>query len=215
MLARLLAQVHALLFPLRADESVVQATPKDALLALLDPELVPLGEGLVAATLLPFIDERVRAAIHEAKYHGNGAAFALLTSALEEYLREATNEDFDKAPYVLVPVPLGKVRERERGYNQIEEVLKRLPRDLGISIDTSLLVRVRETESQVALPRRKRLTNMRGAFHCPAEALVKAGADTTYIVVDDVLTTGATIAAACSALKDAGAEHVLAVALAH
>lgn len=214
MLARLLAQVHALLFPLRADERVVQATSKEALLSLIEPELVPLGEGLSAVTLLPFIDARVRASIHEAKYHGSSAAFALLAPVLEEYLREAVSEDFERAEYLLIPVPLGAGRLRERGYNQAEEVVRRAVKDLGIALDPSLLVRVRETASQVALPRAKRLRNMKDAFACPAQ-LAERRDDTIYIVVDDVLTTGATLLAACVALREAGAERVQAIALAH
>lgn len=218
MLARLLAQVHArilsLVFPLRADESIVQATSGDTLLSLLEPELVPLGSGTSAVTLLPFIDERVRAAIHEAKYHGSTAAFALLALVLEEYLREAIQEDFEQAQYVLVPVPLGAARRKERGYNQAEEVARRALKGLDINLDPSLLIRVRETASQVDLPRAKRLANMKGAFACPAKPLERSR-NTIYIVVDDVLTTGATLLAACAALKETGAERILAIALAH
>lgn len=215
MLARLLAQVHsyvlALLFPLRADEAIVAALATDELLAVLDPELVPLGEGLCAVTLLPFVDDRVRGAIHEAKYQGNATAFALLALVLSEYVREATEEDFERRSYALVPVPLGSTRRTERGYNQIEEVALLVSKELGIPIKPALLARSRETLSQVSLPRHKRLVNMKGAFACtrPVEPRI------TYILLDDVLTTGATLLAATIALRDSGAENILAIALAH
>jgi predicted amidophosphoribosyltransferase len=211
MLARLLAQVFHALFPEREDEAVVAASDGDTLLALLDPELVPLGDGSGAAALLPFNDERVRAALHEAKYRGNARAFGLLAGALIEYLREVMGDSFGRAEYVLVPVPLGKERRKERGFNQVEEVLKLVAGELDLRLDPTLLERTRETASQVSLPRQKRLANMRGAFgaaHPPDPAYL-------YIVVDDVLTTGATLSAACSALKNAGAPNILAVALAH
>jgi ComF family protein len=214
MFARLLAQVLSFVFPPRADEKIVLELAPDTLLAHLDPELVPLGSGFGAATLLPFTDERVRGALHEAKYQGNARAFALLAAVLSEYLREAMNERFERGSYVLVPVPLGAARRKERGFNQVEEVLKRVAKGLQLSLDSSLLVRTRETSSQVSLPRAKRLENMKNAFACPSK-LEERSRDTIYIVVDDVLTTGATLSAACSALHAAGASHVLAIALAH
>jgi ComF family protein len=110
-----------------------------------------------------------------------------------------------------VPVPLGKERRRERGFNQVEEIARRVAKELGITIDTALLERVRETASQVSLPRRAREENMRGAF----SAAHPANPSYTYIVLDDVITTGATLQAAIDALRAAGAQHIIPLALAH
>ena len=194
------------LFPPRVDEIAVRDIPTDAFLALLDPRLV-LEARLGAVSLLPYADARVRAAIHEAKYRGNVRAFDLLALALADYLRDA---DDIRAP-VIVPVPLGRERYRERGFNQIEEVARRAGGALGILVDAALLKRTRETVSQVSLPKEKREENMRGAF----KAMRSVDASLTYLLIDDVITTGATLRAAASALKEAGVTHLITLALAH
>jgi predicted amidophosphoribosyltransferase len=200
------------LFPPRVDEALLRGVSVDDFLALVSPRLVPeTRPGTLA--LLPFSEPRVRAAIHEAKYHGSERAFKLLGAVLAEYLQG--HDDLENRKSRIVPIPLGKERLRERGFNQVQEVslraLKIIGKDSGIELDASLLKRTRETPSQVSLPRHSREENMRGAFGA-AHPLDSAY---TYIVVDDVLTTGATLQAAIDALKEAGAENILAIALAH
>lgn len=196
-----------ILFPPRVDEIALQNVSTNDFLALVTPRLTPeTRPGTVV--LLPFNYPSVRAAIHEAKYHGSERAFKLLALALAEYLRDA-DDGFTKP--VIVPVPLGKERRKERGFNQVEEVANRAAKQLGGAVDATLLIRVRETTSQISLPRRAREENMRGAF----KATRRADASHTYIVIDDVLTTGATLQAAIDALKKAGAEHIIPLALAH
>lgn len=195
------------LFPPREDERTLRKLPPDALLKALAPREVPVTrpETLV---LLPFHVQAVRAAIHEAKYHGSPTALTLLVSVAVEYLRDG---DFDLSRARLVPIPLGARRRKERGFNQAEEVAKRISHELGIPLRTDALIRIRETESQVSLPREKRAENMRGAF-CAAPSL---NPSLLYIILDDVTTTGATLQAALDALSEAGATHLFPIALAH
>lgn len=196
------------LFPPRADEIILRNISTDSFLSLVAPRLVPATRpGTVV--LLPFSDPRVRAIIHEAKYHGTGRAFELLAFALTEYLRDCDDVGLRKS--YIVPVPLGSARRKERGFNQAEEVARRGVRGLGFAVDTTLLVRTRETASQVSLPRHRREENMRGAFSTahPVDPAL------TYIVIDDVLTTGATLQAAIDALAEAGAGNIIPLALAH
>lgn len=195
-----------LLFPPRADEAALRGVSALEFLEKMSPRIAS-DAVLPAAALFPFADPVVRAAIHEAKYHGSEAAFALLASALAEYLRES--EDFGAVR--LVPVPLSPARKKSRGFNQVEEVVRRAARELGMDADAALLTRTRDTASQVALPRGARLENMRGAF----SATSPLSSSPTYIVVDDVITTGATLHAAALALREAGAVHILPLALAH
>jgi ComF family protein len=199
------------LFPLRSDEAVLRDVSTDDFLAHLAPMLVPeTRPGTI--TLFSFSNPRVRAAIHEAKYHGSAHAFDLLATALAEYLRDADDIPTARSNLaMLVPIPLGRERRKERGYNQAEEIANRVSKELGIAVDTTLLERTRETASQVSLPRRAREENMRGAFGTAHSA----DPSHTYIVVDDVITTGATLQAAVDALRAGGAEHIVPLALAH
>lgn len=180
---------------------------EEDVLALLDPRMVDSTRPATTA-LVPFSEPRIRAVLHEAKYHGNRKALNLLGAIVAAYLREA---DMDIAKIRMVPVPLHTERYRERGYNQAEEIAKRAARVVDAALDTGLLVRARETLSQVALERRERELNLLGAF----AATGPADAGLLYIVFDDVITTGATLQAAIDALREAGAEHIFPVALAH
>jgi len=194
------------LFPPRVDEILIRNIAPDAFCTLIDPKIVPKTQPETVA-LLQFADTRVRGAIHEAKYHGNTHALELLAVVLSEYLRDA--DDIRKP--IIVPVPLGKERRKERGFNQSEEIARRVSQAIGIAVDATLLERTRETASQVSLPRDARQENMRGAFLAsqPADPIY------TYIVIDDVITTGATLGAAIDALRNAGATHIVPLALAH
>ncbi|MDE1919423.1 MAG: ComF family protein [Patescibacteria group bacterium] len=201
------------LFPPRADEAVLRDVSTDEFLGLVSPILVS-ATSPEAVALLPFSHASVRAAIHEAKYRGSERAFTFLAAALADYLR-----DYDERSRktILVPIPLGKERRRERGFNQVHEVTLRALRSLDgegayrLVLDPNLLERVRETVSQVSLPRHARKENMRGAFG----AAHPANPAYTYIVIDDVLTTGATLQSAADALAKAGATHIIPLALAH
>lgn len=194
------------LFPPRKDESALRSVSKDAFFSLLSPRLVETTRPQTVA-LMHFSDPNVKAALHEAKYHGTGTAIDLLSATLAEYIREVEII----GTLVVVPIPLGPSRQRERGFNQVDEVVKRVAKELGLTMDTELLARARETESQVSLPRAKRIENMRGAF----SAAHPADPAYTYIVIDDVTTTGATLQAAIDALVKAGARSIIPLALAH
>ncbi|MHB8710134.1 MAG: ComF family protein [Minisyncoccota bacterium] len=189
------------------DEVALRDVSTDDFLALMTPCLVPetRPETIV---LLPFNHSSVRATIHEAKYHGSAHAFNLLALALADYLRDA-DEGFRKP--IIAPIPLGKRRKKERGFNQVEEVARRAGKELGVAVNATLLERTRETASQVSLQRRAREENMRGAFR----AAHPVDPTYIYIVIDDVVTTGATLQAAIDALREAGAEHIVPLALAH
>lgn len=114
---------------------------------------------------------------------------------------------------LLIPVPLHSSKRRERRFNQAELIaraaLKCLPSDF--KVDSRVLVRKRETRSQVGLDREARIQNMRGAFRVAAPERI---AGRTVIVVDDVMTTGSTVSECARVLKRAGAEKVFAATVA-
>jgi ComF family protein len=119
----------------------------------------------------------------------------------------------DGSPAVLVPVPLHSSKRRERRFNQAEVIarvaLKHLPD--GFELDRHVLVRQRETRSQVGLDREARIANMHGAFRVVAPERI---AGRTVIVVDDVMTTGTTVSECARMLKRAGAQRVFAATVA-
>jgi predicted amidophosphoribosyltransferase len=105
---------------------------------------------------------------------------------------------------IIMPVPLSAARLRERGFNQAVEIARPLARALQLPLDVTSLVRTRETAAQSQLPWRARQANVRHAFACSADLSGK-----TVIVVDDVMTTGATLNAVARTLKDHGATSVV------
>ncbi|KKR77953.1 MAG: Phosphoribosyltransferase [Candidatus Curtissbacteria bacterium GW2011_GWA1_40_9] len=111
--------------------------------------------------------------------------------------------------FTLVPIPLHVRRGRWRGFNQAELICRILAKRFGVGWE-DLLVRGVETKTQVGLTRSERRVNVRGAFEVSRS--VVNGRD--YMLVDDVFTTGATMAEACKMLKRAGAREVWGMAVA-
>lgn len=114
-------------------------------------------------------------------------------------------------PDLVLPVPLHRARLYERGYNQSAMLARGMAESLGVPAATDVLVRSRATRSQTRLSREARWQNVSGAF---AVTEAEAVADKYILLIDDVLTTGATLAAAAATLKSAGAASVTAATLA-
>jgi len=104
---------------------------------------------------------------------------------------------------LLVPVPLSAARLRERGFNQAMEIARPLARALGLPCDAAHLKRRRDTPPQSRLPWQRRAANVRNAFECTADYSGRS-----IILVDDVMTSGATLEAIARVLKDHGAGRV-------
>ena len=106
---------------------------------------------------------------------------------------------------LIVPVPLHPLKQREREFNQATRLALRLSRHTGIPLNTSLLKRRLNTRTQTQLTRAERAANMRAAFTTTPRAKLNRE---RIIVVDDVLTTGATTSACARALLQAGADKI-------
>jgi len=107
----------------------------------------------------------------------------------------------------LVPVPLAASRQRQRGYNQSESLARALAPWWNVPVRTDVLVRSRSTETQTRLTPEERVRNVHGAFTAtPAARAVIRGAH--VVLVDDVVTTAATLNACAAVLHDAGARIV-------
>ncbi len=131
--------------------------------------------------------------VHALKFRGELALARLLGSLLSNQIHTI---EIDR----VIPVPLSAARLRERGYNQSVEIA----RQLGAKLDLALCVRERDTPAQMDLPYAQRKRNVRGAFRC-----TRSLAGARVAVVDDVMTTGATLNEVASVLKQAGAARVV------
>jgi ComF family protein len=109
----------------------------------------------------------------------------------------------ESTPDLIVPMPLAAARLRSRGFNQALEIARALPARFADRVVPDLLERQRDTAPQASLPMDQRDRNVRGAFHC-----IRPVSNRTVVIVDDVMTTGATLHEAAVALKLAGATSV-------
>lgn len=134
------------------------------------------------------------------KYRGALAQGRVLGELLARGVQQSRNEPL---PGMLLPVPLGQRRFRERGYNQAIELGTCVEKRLRIPMHTDVVVRVRETSEQAALDRRERRKNIRGAF-----AVVRSLPAEHIAIIDDVITTGSTVNELARVLKRAGARRV-------
>ena len=160
-----------------------------------------------------WLDAGARPAVHGLKY-GRLPRIADDLAAAMVPLRPATG-----GPSALIPIPLAPKRLRERGYNQSEMLARALARHWRIPVLVDVLIRTRETPTQTALTPGTRLANVAGAFGVRnAEFGMRNGTaginsafripNFTFVLVDDVFTTGATLAEAARALEQAGARCI-------
>lgn len=131
------------------------------------------------------------------KYHGLKSAAIPCARLLARALTENYSLSERPVSAALCPVPLHPQRERERGYNQARLICKALSHELSLPLK-ELLIRTRATKDQVKLNRAQRLLNLEGAFEPQTEAALQ---EQVVFLVDDVVTSGATLKAAASALR--------------
>jgi ComF family protein len=151
----------------------------------------------------------LKIAIHHAKYSQRWPLAEQLTDRLiEQEHAKALLQETD----VLAPVPLHRTRQMERGYNQADVIARRLGKRCGIRVASSAAARVRDTPTQTNLhSRAKRVENLRGAF-----ALLNPGAlaGKHVTLVDDVMTTGATLQALARTISPASPASISAMVIA-
>jgi ComF family protein len=149
--------------------------------------------------------EPLRQVIHNFKYKNQPR----LAPVLASYVQKAY--DAKKWPATLITaVPMDTERQRERGYNQAALLAAALAARLDIPCDPTLLIKTRHTEQQAHLSAHERWVNVEGAFR--ADPVRVSGQ--SIIIVDDVVTTGATLRQCATALLGAGAARVWALTVA-
>ncbi len=144
-----------------------------------------------------------------------------LANILGELLYERIAEDLsdEKAfslhqEILVIPIPLSKKRFNERGFNQSELIARSFAsRDTTLLLSTNILTRNKHTKPQSSINlKRERLTNIQGVFSVKNSPLLIGK---TCILIDDIVTTGATMKEASSVLKKSGAKKVILIAVAH
>lgn len=144
----------------------------------------------------------LRTVLHGFKYE----RLTCVSDDLVQLLRACVATHYaDRRFDAVVSVPLHVVRERERTYNQSALLAAGLARAIGVEFWRRSVRRVRATESQTTLSARERRSNVRGAFECISPAWAEGR---SFLLIDDVMTTGATVNEVADVLRDAGAVNV-------
>lgn len=161
------------------------------------------GGSLAVAACFPY-EKGFRRTLHRLKFQEERALARPLGTLMAE-AASSLGEDFDGVTWV----PMSPQKLRRRGYNQSELLAKAVAKELGLPA-WDLLEQVRETDTQHSLTRAQRADNVRGAYRAKSAALGKR-----LLLVDDIVTTGATLRACAQGLYGAGAQKVCAVCAAN
>lgn len=159
-----------------------------------------------AVTFWKYSDELDRL-VQLVKYHGRKHLGEVLGRIAGKALAESALDKID----LIVPVPLHRKRFRKRGYNQSEWIAKGVSGEMCIPVCPQVLKRNRNTQTQTRLDAAQRQENVDNAFTIPKSSDMKGK---SILILDDVITTGATLNACAKVLKACGAERVVGIGLA-
>ncbi|MCX6718709.1 MAG: ComF family protein [Candidatus Staskawiczbacteria bacterium] len=170
---------------------------------------------------LPYKEKNItRKLIYQFKYkpYLKDLAKTLASILIEHFVlsKNNTNEIWENS--VLIPVPLDKKKIKIRGYNQSEELAKELSKVLQIPVISNVLVKTKSTKPQMELKKEEREKNLLGAFvikkSLPTGGQAEKISGTKVFLVDDVYTTGSTMAECAKVLRHAGAKQVWGITIA-
>ncbi len=168
------------------------------------------GDGHVSGLFVLYHFEELgplQTLVHQLKYGGARIVGEMMGLRLGEVIRDVSTEDG-----ILVPVPLHRSKMRERGYNQAACICRGMARVLGWPVCPHLVSRRKYTATQTKLNLLQRRENVRGAFRVRRASAHQLKGKDVYLV-DDVITTGATISECAESLRKAGAANVYACAI--
>jgi ComF family protein len=183
---------------------------------------------LYITSIYSFKDPFIKQAIHEIKYYHHSDLIEPFAKEMSICLKKVLDEsrsmeqessklnptishELSAIDWVIVPVPMPRLRKYIRGYNQAELIAQAISKKLSLLIRTDLLIRSRTPKRQVRTKSRTdRLNNQKNSFK-----VIRCVKNLNIILVDDVTTTGATISEAREILLKSGANNVKAVTIAH
>ncbi|MEK7652844.1 MAG: ComF family protein [Patescibacteria group bacterium] len=216
-LKRILNTILNLLFPFSEIRRKIESLTAEEILEKC--EKAEINDDKNTLSIFSYENQLIREMVHFLKYKGNKNVAKLFAEILYSEIIEKMSEMFIFENFtnpVLVPIPLSKKKFKKRGFNQIELILKELKKldtENIFETDTKSLIKIKDTLSQTAVKnRRRRMENIRNCFGVNnAEKIYERN----IILIDDVLTTGATMREAKNALIKAGAKRVFCITIAH
>jgi predicted amidophosphoribosyltransferase len=191
---KLLTEIINVLFPPRPTEKILQDNPSSDIYDVYRP-----GIFNTINFLSHYSNTYVQACIIENKFHHNKSAAKALGKILQQWVATENKKT------LFIPIPLGIKRERTRMHNQTMSILIHAGENVHIS--NALLKRQKETPPQTKLNRVARMKNMKEAFVCTTESFDWADYE-QVVIVDDVVTTGATLKAAQEAIAPYLPSHI-------
>lgn len=151
----------------------------------------------------------VREIIHRMKYDGIAEAAEPISKIIGDYIRIA---QLPLAGRIIVPIPMHHSRERSRGFNQAALIAEKISRNFGIPLEPNVLIRIKNTAPQSGI--KSTAEKNKNICGCFSVAKPENIAGKSILLVDDIITSGATLNEACRVLKNAGAKNILALVMA-
>lgn len=149
--------------------------------------------------------DQLRQLLKETKYRRREDFLLYLLDRFDSYI------DLDDDINMIVPVPLSVARFEDRGFNQAQTIAEWLSAKFSRPMDSRSLVRLKDTPAMYELSRPQRIDELHGAFAITAPDIFSGW---SVLLVDDILTTGATMMSCAAILREAGAQNVRGFALA-
>ncbi len=163
--------------------------------------------------IAPYQNQTIRKMIHSFKYEfAKDLAKTLASLMIKTILTsELINLFSPKKSWLIVPIPIQNKKLKERGFNQAELLAREISNQTKIPFETKILIKIKNTPSQTTLQEEERRKNVKNVFSVKNSNLIK---NKNIVLVDDVVTTGATLDEAAKTLKSAGAKMIWGLALA-
>ena len=147
--------------------------------------------------------------IHVFKYYKKSSLSIRIGKDFGDVIRK---NNFEKKYDMIIPVPLHKSRERERGFNQSNLICKQAASISGLPLLNDVIIRKKNSKSQSQLAYKERIENVKNIFNIKSPRKIKGR---KIILIEDIITTGLTVNSCCSELKKHGAEEILCLAVIH
>lgn len=169
----------------------------------LKPNRIILGCDVYVAGIY---EKNLQKMIRGIKYHKQKSLAYYQAKFMWEYFQELLERNNINKDFQVVPVPLYKTRERQRGYNHMQLVAKEFCELSGFEPNYELITRVKHTKAQYKLSRQERLKNLHNAFKVDKTKLIE---DKGILIIDDICTTGSTFEAMITELKSNGINDIV------